>query len=199
MKREDAEEFTQSLGQIGEGWWRQAALGIRLGIPKLLGYAGPDGPRRWMRERVSAHTRIASEEQERAILELTKEDMSQREIGAALGISDTTVQRAQSASNGALETQEAATDEPKNTMAASNEAERAYPHWSEEDERQRVTTQKIEAAKRAAQTLLLSFSSNVETIQQGIELGASIKFEPDHVALYKQAVSGLNIILKKRS
>ena len=36
INKQDAEEFSQTLEQIGEGWFRQLALGIRLGVPEAL-------------------------------------------------------------------------------------------------------------------------------------------------------------------
>ncbi len=37
MNKDDAEEYTQSLGQVVGGAWRQIALAKRLGVPKALG------------------------------------------------------------------------------------------------------------------------------------------------------------------
>ena len=99
MKREDAEEFTKSLGQIFEGSWRQVALGIRLGVPGLLGYHGSDAGKRWVREQVSEHARISRHDRQAAVLELAHEGMKQRDIAAALGISQSAVSLDQNKSN----------------------------------------------------------------------------------------------------
>jgi hypothetical protein len=42
LNKSDAEEFSKSLEQIGEGWFRQLALGIKLGAPEALGRAIAD-------------------------------------------------------------------------------------------------------------------------------------------------------------
>jgi hypothetical protein len=37
MNKPDAQEWLESLQQVGEGWWRQVALAIRMGAHKALG------------------------------------------------------------------------------------------------------------------------------------------------------------------
>jgi hypothetical protein len=80
-------------------------------------------------------------------------------------------------------------DEERMTLAEATGA------WRE---RQRVTAQKIEAGQNAARTLLLSFSSNVETIRQAIELGADIVFDDEHIALFRQATDRLDEMLDEK-
>jgi N6-adenosine-specific RNA methylase IME4 len=89
MRREDAEEFTQSLGQIVGGSYRQIALAERLGIPKALGLSTDE----WVRQRLGGYMRLSISERRDAVLELAAEGMSQRQIGRVLGVSEATVNR----------------------------------------------------------------------------------------------------------
>jgi hypothetical protein len=85
----DAEEYTQALGQVVAGGWRQVALGERLGVPKALGLSTRD----WVQDRLGGYVRLSIPERREAVAELTEEGMSTREIGAVLGVDKQTVQR----------------------------------------------------------------------------------------------------------
>ncbi|MGH8534080.1 MAG: helix-turn-helix domain-containing protein [Gammaproteobacteria bacterium] len=89
MKKEDAEEFTQSFGQIVAGSWRQVALAKRLGVPKALGLTLED----WVQEKLGGYIRLAILERREAVVELSAEGMSQREIGEMLGVDERTIRR----------------------------------------------------------------------------------------------------------
>jgi len=86
---EDAEEYTQALGQVVAGGWRQIALGKRLGVPQALGLT----VREWVETRLGGYVRMSIEERRQAVLELAEEGHSQREIAEVLGVSKTTVDR----------------------------------------------------------------------------------------------------------
>jgi len=96
MKQEDAEEYTQALGQVMVGGWRQIALGDRLGVPKALGLS----TREWVEERLGGYVRLSIPERREAVAELTEEGRSTREIGEVLGVAKTTVERDQAGPNG---------------------------------------------------------------------------------------------------
>ncbi len=87
MKIEDAEEYTQSLGQIVAGGWRQIALGERLGVPKALGLETKD----WVEQRLGGYVKLSIEERHGAVKELTDEGLSVRKIGEITGVSHQTV------------------------------------------------------------------------------------------------------------
>ncbi len=87
MKREDAEEFTQSLGQIVGGSWRQIALARRLGVPHALGLSVDE----WVRTRLGGYIRLSIEDRREAVKELTDDGHSQRQVGEVLGIDHKTV------------------------------------------------------------------------------------------------------------
>jgi len=89
MKREDAEEFTQALGQIVAGSWRQIAMAKRLGVPKALGLTVDQ----WVNDRLGGYVRHSVAERREAVKELAAEGMSQREIGGVLGVNEATVNR----------------------------------------------------------------------------------------------------------
>lgn len=82
MKPEDAEEYTQALGQVVAGGWRQIALGQRLGVPEALGLTVQD----WVKKRLGGYVKLSVEERKAAALELKAEGLKQREIGAVLGV-----------------------------------------------------------------------------------------------------------------
>src|SRR5215467_14191617 len=87
MNTADAEEFTQSLGQIVAGSWRQIALAKRLGVPAALNM----DMEQWVRERLGGYIRLSIPERQQAVKELTAQNYSLREVGEILGISHETV------------------------------------------------------------------------------------------------------------
>lgn len=95
MNREDAEEFTQSLGQILGGGWRQIAWADRQGIPAALGLSTED----WVNQRLGGYARVAVSERREASRELTApldeggQGMTQREAAEVLGVDPATVNR----------------------------------------------------------------------------------------------------------
>ena len=91
MDRASAEEYSDSLGQIGAGWWRQVAWADKQGIPLMLGLS----TRSWVQKYVGGHLRMALEDRRAAVLELTEQGMSQRHIADVLGVGPTTVRRDQ--------------------------------------------------------------------------------------------------------
>lgn len=89
MKPEDAEEYTQALGQVVAGGYRQIALGERLGVPKALGLS----TREWVENRLGGYVRYSISERREAVKELASEGMTQREIADVMGVAQATVTR----------------------------------------------------------------------------------------------------------
>lgn len=89
MKPDDAEEYTQALGQVVAGGYRQVALGERLGVPRALGLSTRD----WVEQRLGGYVRMSLPERREAVAELTAEGMTQREVADVLGVSQKTVDR----------------------------------------------------------------------------------------------------------
>jgi len=87
MDREDAEEYTQALGQVVAGGWRQVALGKRLGVPAALGI----GVDEWVQGRLGGYARLSIPERREAVAELTGEGMSGRQVAEVLGVAESTV------------------------------------------------------------------------------------------------------------
>ena len=114
MSPEDAEEYTQALGQVVAGGWRQIALGERLGVPAALGISTRD----WVEDRLGGYIRLSIPERREAVKELTDEGMSTRGIGDVLGVGKDTVQRDQTAVSG-----ETAEPEPEPEPQAEPEPE----------------------------------------------------------------------------
>jgi SAM-dependent methyltransferase len=95
IRAEDAEEYTQALGQVAAGAWRQIALGERLGVPKALKMT----TREWVEQRLGGYIRLTVEERRRAVAELDGEGMGPRAIGRVLGVDPATVLRDQGVAN----------------------------------------------------------------------------------------------------
>jgi hypothetical protein len=88
ISTEDAEEYSQSLAQIGEGWWRQIAWAFRQGIPEALGMS-----RREWAVKYHGYFKLEVEERQEAVKELAAEGMNQPQIADALGVNQATVSR----------------------------------------------------------------------------------------------------------
>jgi len=89
VNADDAEEYTQALGQVVAGGWRQVALGERLGVPAALGLTTRD----WVEQRLGGYVRLSIPERQEAVAELTADGMTQREVAAVLGVGKSTVDR----------------------------------------------------------------------------------------------------------
>jgi len=119
MKREDAEEFTQSLGQIMGGSWRQIAWAQKQGIPKALGLTTDQ----WVRQRLGGYVKLSIEERREAALELASEGASTREIAGVLGVGHVTAARDLAVTNVTDNQIGIAENQRDNTASVANETE----------------------------------------------------------------------------
>jgi hypothetical protein len=93
MNPADAEEYTQALGQVVAGGWRQVALGQRLGVPDALGLTTTE----WVERRLGGYIRMSIPDRREAVRELTApvetggQGLSTREAAAVLGVNHDTV------------------------------------------------------------------------------------------------------------
>ena len=89
MKREDAEEFTQSLGQIVGGSWRQ------IDSPRTRGAecSRIQSTEEWVQQSLGGYIRMAVPERREAVSNLTADGDRLREVAEILGISHVTVAR----------------------------------------------------------------------------------------------------------
>lgn len=87
MDHDDAREFSDSIEQIGEGWFRQLALGIKLRVPEVLGVT-----RREWSDQIGLKIRTRAERQQIGF-ELHAEGLSHRAIADVLGVGKDTVNR----------------------------------------------------------------------------------------------------------
>jgi hypothetical protein len=93
MNREDAEEYTQALGQVAAGSFRQVALGMRLGVPQALGLSMPE----WVNERLGGYVKLSIPTRRAAAKELTAPEeeggmgLSGRTAAVVLGVDEGTV------------------------------------------------------------------------------------------------------------
>lgn len=88
ISAEDAEEYSQSLAQIGEGWWRQLAWAFRQGIPEALGMS-----RREWAVKYHGYFKLEIPERREAVAELSNEGMNNSQIADTLGVGEATVRR----------------------------------------------------------------------------------------------------------
>lgn len=89
VKPEDAEEYTQALGQVLAGGWRQRALAWRLGVPQALGMSLEE----WTERRLGGYVRQSIPERQEAVAELDSEGYEPEAIAAIVGASRATVYR----------------------------------------------------------------------------------------------------------
>jgi N6-adenosine-specific RNA methylase IME4 len=95
VNRADAEEYTEALGQVVAGGWRQVALGRKLGVPDALGISTSE----WVEGRLGGYVRLSIEERRTAVEELTAPEangghgLSQRQAAEVLGVDQATVNR----------------------------------------------------------------------------------------------------------
>lgn len=95
MDREAAEEYTDSLGQIFAGSWRQVLWAREQGIPQALGLSVDE----WVRVRLGGHVKLSIPERREAVKELTApveeggKGLTTREAAEVLGVSHPTVVR----------------------------------------------------------------------------------------------------------
>jgi hypothetical protein len=116
---EDAEEFTQSLGQVVGGSWRQIALAKRMGVPEALGLS----TEQWVHERLGGYVKFATDEDmQAAIKEMKEKDgLSNREVAEVIGVDEKTVRR-KIAANAASEDQDTNDDNGSEDENAANAA-----------------------------------------------------------------------------
>lgn len=88
ISADDAREYSESAGQIGEGWWRLIAWAFRQRIPEALGMS-----RREWRDYYFGYLRALPEEKGDAAAELTAEGMRQDEIADVFGVTQGTVSK----------------------------------------------------------------------------------------------------------
>lgn len=132
MNPEDAEEYTQALGQVVSGGWRQIALGERLGVPQALGLS----TREWVDQRLGGYVRLSIPERREAVAELAAEGMAQREIADVLGTSQMTVSRDLRPESDVSETPVAPSESAgQDPLAGPSESFVSEPAWPFVDER----------------------------------------------------------------
>lgn len=130
MDVDDAEEYTQALGQVVAGGWRQIALGERLGVPAALGLTTRD----WVDQRLGGYVRLSIPERREAIAELVNgEGMTQRQAADVLGVDEKTVRRDRAA-DAAPDTQTLAPNGAGDKVSAADAADHLEQRITQLDE-----------------------------------------------------------------
>jgi hypothetical protein len=143
MNSADAEEFTQALGQIVSGSWRQVALAKRLGVPQALGLTLED----WVTTRLGGYVKLSIPDRREAAKELAAEGLSTREIGDVLGVDQSTVVRDANASSARKDDPVSSAKEDRRDANASPGAEPeppqppSPPEWSEDELSRKATAE----------------------------------------------------------
>lgn len=89
MNRDDAEEFTQGLGQSLAGNWRMVFWAQRMGVPKALDLT----TREWVQERLGGYVDLSVADRQKAVAELEDEGLSAPKTADVLGVDNETVYR----------------------------------------------------------------------------------------------------------
>lgn len=118
MNPEDAEEYTQALGQVLAGGWRQRALAWRLGVPQALGMSLDE----WSEHRLGGYVRMSIPERREAVAELADEGFTDAEIAQVVGAGEATVERDLRASREAEDPKEPQVEVPVGDLLASDDA-----------------------------------------------------------------------------
>ncbi len=126
---EQAEEYTQSLGQILGGGWRQVEWAQRAGIPEALGLT----TREWVEKRLSGYVKLNKADRRKALAEPELKALSSRQAADVLGVDQKTIvnDRSEENSSGQL-----ALDAPAERVPI--EGEENSPPESELDQQRRL-------------------------------------------------------------
>ena len=117
LSPDDAEEYTQALGQVVAGGYRQVGLGERLGVPKALGLS----TREWVEQRLGGYVQMSLPDRREAVTELAGEGMSLRQIGDVVGVSKSQVARdLEPVPNGTPEPEDELRDKPADLEPVPN-------------------------------------------------------------------------------
>jgi hypothetical protein len=144
VNADDAEEYTQALGQVVAGGYRQVGLGVRLGVPAALGLS----IREWAEERLGGYVRMAIPERQVAARELVASGLTQRQTADVLGVDHETVNRDLRRPRGASAPR-VKEDQPKDADSGANAPPPLRPDVdpdvAEARRRQRVITEHLAA------------------------------------------------------
>ena len=94
LTEQEAREYTDALGQVVAGGWRQVALGEQLGVPEALGLT----TREWVENELGGYIRLSIEDRRGAVAELT-EGLSNVQAAGVLGVDEATVRRDRESAN----------------------------------------------------------------------------------------------------
>jgi hypothetical protein len=94
MTPDEAKEYTQSLGQIVAGSWRQIALAKRLGVPTTLGLEVDE----WVRQHLGGYAKMEIADRREAVMQLAADGLSNVEIGEVIGVAEGTIRNDRGAS-----------------------------------------------------------------------------------------------------
>ena len=155
MEEDDALEFSRSISQIGEGWFRQVALGVKLHIPETLGLSRHD----WCDQFKVAMR--SPDERRLATSELKADGLKNVEIADVLGVSHSTIGEDERRNRQDAE----ALKRPELTAAEKRELKAEEEKLADE----RI----LKEAQRASREIDSDFEAHVNSILDGLRLGAN--------------------------
>ena len=146
MKPEDAEEYTQALGQVVAGGWRQIALGHRLGVPKALKLSTDE----WVKQRLGGYVKYSITERTQAIRTLKDDGFTWEEIKGALGTGNDQIGKALVTPGGSKKQGKSGVKPASSTPSGSDPLEVITGLAATNDVRQQIETKDARARREDA-------------------------------------------------
>ena len=157
MDRGDAEEYTQALGQVVGGSYRQVVLAYKLGVPAALGLELGD----WVRNRLGGYVHLEISERQEAVKELTAEGFSTAVVAEFVGVDERTVQRDKDKTN-VLEKRPKRTKPKTNVLADLSEKRKEQIASAEDAEVKRNQRQGLYVGLREIERWMYIFNAGAQ-------------------------------------
>jgi hypothetical protein len=162
-----AEEYTQALGQVVFGSWRQIARAKKLGIPQALGLSLED----WVTSRLGGYVRLSVADRREAVQNLKAEGYSVRDTAEILGVSHGTVGNDVQNWTSHSEAKEPTDKDTRSSQAVSN----ATAAFSAPDRFGRTTQKHVDDDVRLGESVARAHAAVVAVLPV-LETGVRLEF-----------------------